>query len=62
MIFEFEKMKSTVNEIGQLMGNRHRKEDISRLLSLVSRLQWQLGSLVSDVAEETRSQTELKKP
>ena len=51
MIFETTVLKEAIDEIDQLVGEGLRKEDTRRLLMLVSRMQWQLGALVSDVAE-----------
>jgi len=52
MIFDANTLKEATDEIEQLVSGGFRKEDTRRLLMLVSRLQWQLGHLISDVAEE----------
>jgi hypothetical protein len=52
MMFDTNVLKKAVDEIEQLVGEGLRKEETRRLLMLVSRVQWQLGALVSDVAEE----------
>jgi hypothetical protein len=51
-MFDASVLKEAVDEIDQLVGEGLRKEDSRRLLMLVSRVQWQLGAPVSDVAEE----------
>jgi hypothetical protein len=52
MMFDTKVLKEAIDEIDQLVGEGLRKEDTKRLLMLVSRMQWQIGALVSDVAEE----------
>ena len=52
MMFDTNVLKEAIDEIDQLVAEGLRKEDSRRLLMLVSRVQWQLGALVSDVAEE----------
>ena len=52
MMLDTNVLKEAINEIDQLVGEGLRKEDPKRLLMLVSRVQWQLGHLVSDIAEE----------
>ena len=52
MTFDTTTVKRAVSEIEELVGEGLRKEDTRRLLLLVSRMQWQLGHLVSEVAEE----------
>jgi hypothetical protein len=52
MVFDTKVLKEAIDEIDQLVGGGLRKEDTKRLLMLVSRVQWQLGALVSDIAEE----------
>jgi len=51
-MFDTNVLKEAIDEIEQLVGEGLRKGDTRRLLMLVSRVQWQLGALVSDVAEE----------
>ena len=52
MMFDTNVLKEAIDEIAQLVGKGLRQEDTRRLLMLVSRVQWRLGALVSDVAEE----------
>ena len=52
MMFDTSVLREAIDEIDQLVGEGLRKEDTRRLLMLVSRVQWQLGALVSDVSEE----------
>jgi hypothetical protein len=60
MVFDTKVLKEAIDEIDQLVGEGFRKKDTKRLLMLVSRMQWQLGALVSDIAEEMHSHGELK--
>ena len=52
MTLDTNTLKKAAHEIEELVGGGLRKEDTRRLLLLVSRMQWQLGHLVSDLAEE----------
>ena len=52
MVFDTKVLKEAIDEIDELVGEGLRKEDTGRLLMLVSQVQWQIGALVSDVAEE----------
>ena len=51
-MFDTNVLKGAMKGIDQLVREGLRKEDSRRLLMLISRMQWQLGALVSDVAEE----------
>ena len=52
MTFDTKVLKDAIGEIDHLVGKGLSKEDTGHLLMLVSRVQWQLGALVSDVSEE----------
>jgi hypothetical protein len=60
MMFEAEEVKRTAKEIEQIVRDGFSGDDISHSLNLVSRLHWQLGNLVSDIAEETLTHADLK--
>ena len=53
MVSDTKVLKEAIEEIEQLVGDGLRKEDTKRLLMLISRVQWQLGALVSDVGTRT---------
>jgi hypothetical protein len=52
MIFDANTLKEATDGVERLVGGGFGREDARRLLMLVSRVQWQLGHLISDVAEE----------
>jgi hypothetical protein len=60
MMFDIKKVQDTVTEIDRIVKDGLSGDDISHLLNLVSRLQWQVGNLTSDIAEEVLGRTQLK--
>ena len=59
MMFDTKKVQDTVTEIDQIVKDGLSGNNISHLLNLVSRLQWQVGNLTSDIAE-VLGRTQLK--
>ena len=60
MMFDTKKVQDTVTEIDQIVKDGLSGNNISHLLNLVSRLQWQVGNLTSDIAEEVLGRSHLK--